>query len=65
MQEKKNIKEQLNSLDEIISNIESGDLSLDDAIKEYEKGQEIVKYLEKAISEAKQKVETIIDTKGK
>lgn len=60
-----NFKEELEKLEKIVNKIESGDLSLDESLKEYEKGTKLIKELEQAIKEAQDKVEQIIDTKGK
>lgn len=60
-----NFKKELEKLEEIVNKIESGDLSLDESLKEYEKGAKLIKELEQAIKEAQDKVEQIIDTKGK
>ena len=50
-------------LDEIVSNISSEKLPLDECLKLYKEGQEIVKRLEKALKEAEEKVEKFIETK--
>lgn len=60
-----NFKKELEELDKTINQIESGELSLDESIKAYEKGQEIIKKLESALKNAEAKVEQVIDTKGK
>ena len=50
-------------LDEIVAKISSQDLSLDESLALYKEGQEIVKKLEKALEEAQEKIEKVIETK--
>ena len=52
-------EKQLNELENIIQNLESGEIGFDDAIKMYEKGAQICKNLSEIFDEAKGKV-TII-----
>ena len=54
--EPKNLKE----LEEIVVNLEKGDISLDDAIKAYEKGSILKDQCEKRLNEAKLKVEAVL-----
>ncbi len=58
-----NFEEQLNRLKEIVSLIQQKDLSLDKSIELYEEGAKIVKELNKALEEAEQKVEKVIEVK--
>ena len=53
----------LKRLDEITSLITKGELSLDESIKLYQEGQEIVSAFQKALKEAEDKVEKIIENK--
>lgn len=50
-------------LDEIVEKISSQSVSLDECLKLYQEGQKIVKSLEKALEDAKDKVEKVIETK--
>ena len=49
----------LKELEEIVVNLEKGDISLNDAIKAYEKGSLLKDQCEKRLNEAKLKVEEI------
>ena len=55
-----NFEASLKKLDKIASEIEKEALPLDEALKLYEEGLEIVAALEEAIQDAKEKVEKII-----
>ena len=50
-------------LDEIVAKISAQTLSLDECLALYKEGQEIVKKLEKALEEATEKIEKVIETK--
>ena len=64
MEEKQlDFEKEMKRLDEIVSNISSEKLPLDECLKLYKEGQEIVKRLEKALKEAEEKVEKVIETK--
>lgn len=47
-------------LEDIVRKLESGQIDLENAIKDYERGNELRKICEKKLSEAKLKVEKII-----
>ncbi len=46
----------LNELENIVNKMESGDLTLDDSIKYFEKGIELSKKCQKALNEANERV---------
>ena len=48
-------------LEAILSQLENGQLDVDEAIKQYEKGMEIVKELEKYLKTAENKVKKVQD----
>lgn len=50
-------EEKMNRLEEIANKLDSGDLSLDENLKLYLEGQEIIKELEGTLQEAKKKIE--------
>ena len=56
-------EKEMKRLDEIVAKISSQDLSLDESLTLYKEGQEIVKILEKALEEAQEKIEKVIETK--
>ena len=56
-------EKEMKHLDEIVAKISSQTLSLDECLALYTEGQEIVKKLEKALEEATEKIEKVIETK--
>ncbi len=60
MEKKVNFEEELNHLKQIVSDIQSGDLSLDESLKLYEEGQKIIALLSEELKKAEEKVEKII-----
>ena len=63
MPEKIDFEKEMKRLDEIVDKISSQDLPLDECLALYQEGQKIIKNLETALEEAKDKVEKVIDTK--
>jgi len=49
----------LSELEDIVQSLESGDTSLEDAIKAYERGVDLKKHCEKKLREAQLRVERI------
>ena len=62
-EEKIDFEKEMKRLDEIANKISSQDLSLDECLSLYQEGQMIIKNLEKALAEAAEKVEKVIETK--
>lgn len=56
-----NFEQELNRLKEIVSLIQQKDLSLDESIKLYEEGSEIVKRLNEELKKAEKKVEQVVE----
>jgi len=54
-------EENLENLDKIIESLESGELSLDDAIKEYENAMKLIKSSSKILNEAEGKLLKVIE----
>ena len=65
MKKELSFEEALKELEEIVVNLEKGDISLDDAIKAYEKGSLLKEQCEKRLNEAKLKVEEIEEKENK
>lgn len=63
MPKKIDFEKEMKRLDEIVDKISSQDLPLDECLALYQEGQKIIKNLENALEEAKDKVEKVIDTK--
>lgn len=51
--------EGMTSLEEIVGRLESGDLALEDAIREYERGVTLVRRLNEKLNEAERKIEAL------
>ena len=62
-EEKIDFEKEMKRLDEIANKISSQDLPLDECLALYQEGQKIIKNLEKALAEATEKVEKVIETK--
>ena len=62
-EEKIDFEKEMKRLDEIANKISSQDLPLDECLVLYQEGQKIIKNLEKALAEAAEKVEKVIETK--
>ena len=63
MEEKLDFEKEMKRLDEIVAQISSQNVSLDESLKLYQEGQAIIKRLEKCLEEAQNKVEKVIETK--
>lgn len=62
MTQKSSFEKALNRLEEIISQLESGDLSLDESLKIFQEGIELSRFCTKKLSEAESKVKKLIKT---
>ena len=66
MSEKKvDFKKEIARLDEIVDEVSSKTLSLDESLKLYEEGMKIIKQLEGALKEAEEKVEQVVNIEDK
>lgn len=66
MSEKKiDFKKEIARLDEIVDEVSSKTLSLDESLKLYEEGMQIIKQLEGALKEAEEKVEQVVSIEDK
>ncbi len=61
---KKNIsfEENLQNLEKIVADLESGKISLDDSIKKYEEGVKVFKSCKAMLSKAEKKIQILSDT---
>ena len=64
-EKKKDFAKQLDRLDEIVDEVSSKSLPLDESLKLYEEGMKIIKELETALKEAEEKVEKIVTIEDK
>ena len=60
MSEKKTFEESLAELEKIASKLEGGDLGLDEAIKEFEKGIKISKECSEKLDQAEKKINILV-----
>ena len=65
MEKKVDFAKEMKRLDEIVSIVSSKTLSLEESLKLYEEGNEIIKKLELALMEAEEKVEKIVSIEEK
>lgn len=65
-QEKKELpfEEAMKKLETIVSNLEGGDLSLENALKNYEEGVRLADLCSKRLTEAEKRVEVLVKTAG-
>ena len=61
---KNNFEEQLNELEKIVTNLENGNVPLEDALKEFQEGVKISRDLDKKLTNAEQTVAKLIYSDG-
>jgi exodeoxyribonuclease VII small subunit len=64
MSKKQNFEESLNALESIVNQMEKGELSLEDSLKEYEKGMGLVRNCQKTLTDAEQRIKVIVEKNG-
>ena len=57
---KLDLESSLQSLEELVERMENGGLSLEESLKEFESGINLVQSCQKSLTEAEQKVETLL-----
>lgn len=62
MTQKNSFEKSLNRLEEIVSQLETGDLSLDESLKIFQEGIELSRFCTKKLTEAEAKVKKLIKT---
>lgn len=55
----------LDELEKLVSQMEEGDLSLEDSLKHFERGIALTRACHKALAEAEQKVQILMKNQGK
>ncbi len=55
-----NFEKDLEKLEQIVQNLEKGDLTLEEALKQFEEGIRLARQCEKALSEAERKIEILL-----
>ncbi|HEN2286445.1 TPA: exodeoxyribonuclease VII small subunit [Streptococcus agalactiae] len=64
MSDKKTFEENLQELETIVSRLETGDVALEDAIAEFQKGMLISKELQKTLKEAEETLVKVMQANG-
>lgn len=54
----------LNELEALVHNMESGELSLEDSLKSFEKGMQLSRDCQQALLQAEQKIEVLMEKDG-
>lgn len=67
MSEKKEMKfeDQVRSLEKIVSELESGELGLDDAIVKYTEAMKLIDFCEKKLNSATETINKLVEENGK
>lgn len=60
-----NLEESLKEISQLIENMEHSELSLEDSLKNFERGITLVKHCQKILEEAEQKVQILIQNNNK
>ena len=61
---KLNLEKSLADLEELVEELESGDLPLEKALKKFEEGIKLTRGCQAALKEAEQKVEVLLNSAG-
>ena len=56
-------EEALKKLEKIVSDLENGDIPLEESMSKYEAGVKLVRLCQKKLNEAKKKIEILVKTK--
>ena len=60
----KSFEEQIEKLEEIVADLEKGDLNLDDSVAKFEEGIQISKECNKILEEAEKKITILVNKDG-
>ena len=64
MAEKKSFEDKIKDLEEIANKLESGNLNLDESMKEFEQGMKISKECTQILDEAEKKIMILVNENG-
>ena len=59
-----NFEKALENLEELVSSMENGELSLEDSLKAFERGIKLTRECQTALKDAEQKVQVLINKEG-
>ncbi len=62
LDEELSFKEAIDELERITESLESGELELEESLRLFERGVELVKYCQEKLNSAKSKVEALVDS---
>jgi exodeoxyribonuclease VII small subunit len=57
-------EEALGELEQLVNRLEAGDISLEESLQAFERGVNLTRMCQKALQEAEQKVQILIDKNG-
>lgn len=60
-----NFEQQLSELEQIVADMEKGDLSLEESLKAYEKGIQLTRECQVALDKAQQRIDILVEREGK
>ena len=63
-QKANNFEKNLEALDKLVTEMESGELSIEEALKAYEKGVKLVRQCQETLTKAEQKVKILTEKAG-
>jgi exodeoxyribonuclease VII small subunit len=61
----KDFEKSLRELEALVARLEGGDLSLEETLKQFERGISLTRSCQKALAEAEQKVEILVEKSGR
>ena len=64
MEKNKNFEEQMAELEKIVTELEKGDLSLDESVAKFEEGIKLSKKCNKVLEEAEKKITILVNQDG-
>ena len=59
-----NFEQALAELEQLVERMEQGDLSLEESLKQFERGVELTRHCQLALQDAEQKVEQLLEKNG-
>ena len=60
-----NFEQALGELEQLVERMERGELSLEESLKQFEHGIALTRACQKALTEAEQRVQTLLESAGK
>ena len=58
-------EKQLKELEEVVANMEAGELTLEESLKAYEKGIRLTRECQAALDDAQQRIDILVERDGK